>query len=727
MLTLNTPVEKINKIGKVTAGKLKKLDIKIAQDLIEHYPFRYDDYSQICKISELRDGERASVQGTIQFIQNKRSPRKRMMITEGLISDGSDQLRVVWFNQPFIGRNLHTGDKVSLAGLAQVELYGMQMTSPEYEKIYGFGATHTQGLVPVYHTTANLTNKQLRFLIKSVISVASKIQDWLQDDIKKKYNLLDLGQAYYNIHFPKDQKNLDESRKRLGFDELFFVQLNAQVQKSEVGSQRSEKIRFFEKKTKDFVNSLPFTLTKAQKKAGWEILQDIQRDKPMARLLEGDVGSGKTVTAALAMLNAALNKKQSALLVPTEILANQHFETLCQLFKGTEVKIGLFTRTQRKINKKANNISSPLLSRGGGQGVVLLTNQTTPVPSLSKEGNEIKKAITLSKKEILELIKKGEVDIIIGTHAMIQENVEFKNLALAIIDEQHRFGVEQRKALRNKSGDRKTIPHLLSMTATPIPRSLALVVYGDLDLSIINEMPKGRQKIDTFLVPEQKRQDAYNFIKKQVADGRQVFVICPLISPSDKLGIKSVEEEYKKLDEHTFPDLKIAYLHGRMSAKEKDEIMQKFLANQIKVLVSTSVVEVGVDVPNATIMMIEGAERFGLAQLHQFRGRVGRSTHKSYCLLFTENLNANSRKRLQTLTKTNDGFKLAEADLKMRGPGEVFGTAQKGFPEFKIANLCDHELIKQTKEAAQEVVAGGIEKYPKILEKVKKGYEWLVG
>ena len=418
----------------------------------------------------------------------------------------------------------------------------------------------------------------------------------------------------------------------------------------------------------------------------------MESNKSMSRLLEGDVGSGKTVTVVLAMLNVALNKKQSALLVPTEILASQHYETLIKLFKDVDIKIGLFTRSSRRANSEE-----------------LIVN---------------------SKKDMISAIKEGKIDIITGTHAMIQEDVKFKNLALAIIDEQHRFGVDQRKALRKKSGNSKTVPHLLAMTATPIPRSLAQVVYGDLDLSIINQMPLGRKKIKTYVVPENKRLGGYDFIKKQIKEGRQAFVVCPLISPSDKLGVKSVEEEYQKLNEIIFnPEvsgLKIAYLHGRMKAKEKDEIMQKFLNNEIKILVTTSVVEVGVDVPNATIMMIEGAERFGLAQLHQFRGRVGRSEFQSHCLLFpTDEMQA--RERLATFSKNNDGFKLAEEDLKMRGPGEVYGTAQKGFPEFKIADLNDYVLIKETKESAEKIIQEGIDKYPELITEITKDNEWIVG
>ncbi|PIR93080.1 DNA helicase RecG [Candidatus Falkowbacteria bacterium CG10_big_fil_rev_8_21_14_0_10_43_10] len=698
MLTLATPVEQINKIGKATAKKLQRLEIKTVQDLLQYYPFRYEDYSQTVKISELRPGTKVNVRGVLEIIQNRRTPRQRMMITEAIVGDETGQLKVVWFNQPFIGRTLKVGDQISLAGEIKADLAGVQMVAPEYERLSGCLPVHTAGLVPIYSVTANLSNKQLRFLIKSVIGLVNEFHDFLPGEIQKKYNLIDLPKALRNIHFPQNAALLEKAKRRLKFDELFLVQLTSQIKKSEARSQEAEKIKFFEKETKEFVKNLPFELTNAQKKAAWEILQDIGQDKPMSRLLEGDVGSGKTVTVALAMLNAALNKKQSVLLVPTEILASQHFETLCKLFKDIKMSIGLFTRSNKKVNSGQLTVNS--------------------------------------KKEMISAIKDGQINIIVGTHTILQEDVEFKDLALAIIDEQHRFGVEQRKALRQKSGDKKTVPHLLAMTATPIPRSLAQAIYGDLDLSIINEMPKGRKPIQTFVVPEHKRYDGYSFIKKQIEEGRQAFVICPLISPSDKLGVKSVEEEYKKLNEIVFKDLKIAYLHGRMPARSgsasggktpgKEEIMQKFLNNEIKILVSTSVVEVGVDVPNATIMMIEGAERFGLAQLHQFRGRVGRSEFQSYCLLFPTD-EKQAAARLNTFAKNHDGFKLAEEDLKMRGPGEVYGTAQKGFPEFKIADLNDHVLIKEVREAAERIVNEGAEKYPELLERIKKDDEWVVG
>ncbi|MEA3464181.1 MAG: ATP-dependent DNA helicase RecG [Patescibacteria group bacterium] len=709
MLTLTTEIIKITRVGKTTAAQLKRLGIETVQDLLFYFPFRYDDFSKLTPINKLQPGTRANIVGQIELIQNKRSPRKRMYITEALVNDGTETIKIIWFNQPFIARNLRVGDKVSLAGKVDGGYGEYIMKSPIYEKVLypipplpalsdgvkirggnerdGY---HTQGLVPNYHLTANLTQKQIRFLIKQIIGLANKVVDWLPSEVKSNLKILDLAKAITKIHFPKTQNDIKQARKRLAFNEFFLIQLQSQLIKQELKSSKAQIVPFLEQETKKFVDHLPFKLTDAQKKAAWEILRDINKDQPMARLLEGDVGSGKTVVALIAMLNAALNKKQSVLMAPTEILANQHFESVCQMLADFDARIGLLTRSARRINTPKN----------------AKERQRTP----SKD---------ISKKKMVEMIRNSEVDIIIGTHALIQEDVEFKNLVLAIIDEQHRFGVEQRKMLAEKSEYNKNqksirqladknqkffMPHLLSMTATPIPRSLAMALYGDLDISIIDEMPIGRKKIATHIVPENKRNDAYKFIREQIKQGRQVFVICPLIDFSDKLGVKFVKEEFKKLDEQVFPDLKIGFLHGRIKSKEKERIMQDFLDNKIKILVSTSIVEVGVDVVNATIIMIECADRFGLAQLHQFRGRVGRSDHQSYCFLFSDNESDKSIKRLQALVNCNDGFALAKMDLKFRGPGQVYGTAQKGFPELKIATLFDYQLMKQARDEAVKLV-----------------------
>ena len=710
MITLDGDVEKLSGAGAAMAKKLDKLGIKTARDLLFYFPFRYDDFSQTTPISKAVAGSRVNIVGQIELIQNKRSPRKRMNITEALVNDGSETIRAVWFNQPFIARGLRTGDNVSLSGKVENDYTGLMMPSPVYEKIYltpalslsrRGSAIHTQGLVPNYHLTQGITQKQIRFFIKQIVGLASAIEDWLPEEIKTRLKLLDLGKALAKIHFPKNNNEIKEARERIAFGELFLIQLQSQIIRRDANACVSAESPFREKEIKKFVGGLPFQLTNAQRKAAWEILRDISKNKPMARLLEGDVGSGKTVVAVMAMLNIALNKKQAVLMVPTEILARQHYESVRKLLAGFDVKVGLLTRSVQRLNTKTQKHK----------------NTKTHI----------------NKKKMIEIIKNGEVEIIIGTHALIQEKVEFKNLALAVIDEQHRFGVEQRKSLIEKSKHNKDpkseirnpkseIPHLLSMTATPIPRSLALALYGDLDLSIIDEMPVGRKKIQTFVVPENKRQDGYKFIRKQIESGRQVFVICPLIDFSDKLGVRSVKEEFKKLNENIFPDLQIGFLHGRMPAKEKEKIMQEFLDNKIKILVSTSVVEVGIDVPNATVMMIEGADRFGLAQLHQFRGRVGRSDHQSYCFLFSDSEADRSIERLQALTNCYDGFELAKTDLKFRGPGEVYGTAQKGFPEMKVASLFDYQLMQQARDEAIKLINkdANLKDWPELKNKLDK-------
>lgn len=713
MLSLNIQIAEINRVGQTMAKRLKLLGVETARDLLFYFPFRYDDFSQSVKFKDLRPEMSVNVVGVIELIQNKRSPRKRMNITEALVSDGEETIKVIWFNQPFIARNLRVGDKVSLSGRTDDDYGGIMMASPAYEKIISGAGVHTQGFVPNYHLTANITQKQLRYLIKSIIHLSAQVFDFLPVEIRRNLKLLDFSSALVKIHFPKNQADIDEARQRLAFDELFFLQLQSQIIKQELKSSKADSLPFKEAETKKFVNSLPFKLTDGQRKAAWEILRDIAKDKPMSRLLEGDVGSGKTVVAVMAMLNAVLNGAQAALMVPTELLARQHYESVCKLLVDFNLTIGLMTGSERKIN------------RGSG-----IRNQ------------ELGKSIV--KKQIADEIKKGEINIVIGTHALIQEEIKFKNLGLAIIDEQHRFGVEQRKALIEKSqtADNRQnslardsaaanvqspipnylIPHLLSMTATPIPRSLALAIYGDLDISIINEMPQGRKKILTYAVPEKKRAGAYKFIREKIEEGRQVFVICPLIDISDKLGVKSAKEEYEKLDKNIFPDLKIGILHGKMKAKEKEKVMSEFLENKIKILVSTSVVEVGVDVPNAAIMMIEGADRFGLAQLHQFRGRVGRGEYQSYCFLFSESQAEKTIKRLQALVNCHNGFELAKIDLKYRGPGEVYGTAQKGYPQLKIASLFDYQLMKQARDEAIKLLArdASLNSWPELKKKMEE-------
>lgn len=667
MITLNSKIDELYRVGASVTKTLGRLEIKSAQDLLFYFPFRYDDFTKSQSIADLEINTNANIIGTVELIQNKRSARRRMYLTEALISDETDTIKIIWFNQPFLTRTLKVGDRVSLAGRVSESHGQITLVSPQYEKIISADLIHTKGLIPNYHLTSDLSQKQIRALVKQVVPLADKVPDWLPVEIKQRMELLDLDEAIKKIHFPKNLDDVYLAQKRLAFTELFLRQLKAQLIKKQIKSRRAPLIKFQEKATQEFVNSLPFKLTDAQKKAAWEILQDLEKTAPMSRLLEGDVGSGKTLVAIMAILNVVLNKKQAALMVPTEILAEQHFNSLSKILQNYNFKIELLTHSHK--SKTA-----------------------------------------------------AEADIIIGTQALIQDTVKFDNLALVIVDEQHRFGVKQRQRLLEAN----ETPHFLSMTATPIPRSLALAIYGDLDLSIISQMPANRKKIITRLITEDKRAASYQFIREQIKQGHQAFVVCPLIDESDKLGVKSVKQEHEKLDKKIFPDLKVGLLHGKLKAKKKEAIMADFLANKIQILVSTSVIEVGVDVPNATLMIIEGAERFGLATLHQFRGRVGRSDFQSYCFLFPSNeelTNPKTIERLEAMTKFSDGFSLAKIDLKLRGAGELYGLGQSGFPELQIASLFDYENIKkaQAEASALAIKDPELKKYP--LLKTKLG-EW---
>lgn len=668
MVDLHSPITELHRVGKTTAQLLKRLGLDTVQDLLFYFPFRYDDFQSSLAIDALKAEMTANVVGTIELIQNKRSPRKKMYITEALVADESDTLKVIWFNQPFLTRTFKPGDRISLAGRVTDNHGQIAMISPRYEKVYDDNLVHTQGLIPNYHLTAKLTQKQIRHLLKEVLPLAEGIKDWLPEEIKKRLKLIDLSTALGQIHFPKDRSAITAAQERLGFTELFLRQIKAQLIKKELKSRRAISIKFQEEATKNFVASLPFTLTAEQKKAAWEILLDLEKSQPMSRLLEGEVGSGKTMVAIMAILNVALNKRQSVLMVPTEILAEQHYASLTELLSGYNFKIALLTG--------------------------------------SHKNDDIENA-----------------DIIIGTHALIQENVRFNNLALAVVDEQHHFGVKQRQKLLDFNSDKDRTPHFLSLTATPIPRSLALAIYGDLDLSLIKELPTGRKPIVTKIVTEERREEAYDFIREQIGNGRQAFVICPLIDESDKLGVKSVKEEYKKLSQEVFPSLRVGLLHGRLKSAEKTKVMSDFSQNKMPLLVTTAVIEAGVDVPNATLMLIEGADRFGLSQLHQFRGRVGRGEYQSYCFLFPsreEITNPTTIERLNALTEHRDGYSLAKIDLKLRGSGELYGLSQSGFTDLQIASLFDYELIKKAQDEAAALVAQDpkLAAYPEIKEKL---------
>ncbi|MFH1671247.1 MAG: ATP-dependent DNA helicase RecG [Candidatus Portnoybacteria bacterium] len=675
MLTLDNKIDQINKVGPTYLKKLQRLKIKTVRDLFFHFPHRYDDFSQIVLISQLKEGQVATIQGEILETKNTRIFPRRMTLTESLVKDQTGTIKSIWFNQHYLAETLKKGKIVNLSGKLVFRKKVLCFSNPAYEIINKSETTHTGRLIPIYHETAGLTSRYLRYIIKPLLFLTDQEKDFLPQQIKKEFELIDLSQALKQIHFPDNLLSAKKARERLAFNELFLVQLSTLKQKKQLEKEKSTLIPFNQGLIKSFVEKLPFKLTNDQRIAAWEIFQDIGKPNPMNRLLDGDVGSGKTIVALMAALAVAKQRYQTALMAPTEILAKQHFETFKKFLKGQKLKIILLTGSTKK-------------------------------PDRAKFKN---------------------AQIIIGTHALIQKNVNFKNLALAIIDEQHRFGVAQRAALQKQiyqlEDGLPTIPHLLSMTATPIPRTLTLTIYGDLDISLIKEMPKGRKKIITKIILPNQRKKTYDFIRKQVEQKKQTFVICPLIDDSEKLEVKSVTQEYEKLKENIFPDLKISMLHGKLKPKEKEEIMDDFKKRRSDILVSTSVVEVGVDIPNATVMMIEGADRFGLAQLHQFRGRIGRGDDQSYCFLLTDSPAKKTSQRLEALINCQDGFELAEKDLQIRGPGDFTGLRQSGLPNLAMASLSDLELIKKSRKAAQMVLEKNlltpqIEKELNNLEKI---------
>lgn len=674
MLNLSSKIENIKKVGPAYLKKLHRLNIKTIQDLFFHFPRRYDDFSKRVLISQLKQGQIATIQAEISEIKNTRIPyrnlRKKMILTEALVKDKSGTIKIIWFNQPYLIDTLKKGKIANFSGKLTFAKKTLSLSNPVYEMVgIEKDTTHTGRIIPIYPETAGLSSRYLRYLIKPLLPLTDKISDFLPQQIKQEFNLFNLNQAIKQIHFPDNPVSTQKARQRLAFDEFFLIQLSTIKQKQKLAQEKASNISFDQKLIKTFVKNLPFKLTDDQRISTWEILQDINQDKPMNRLLNGDVGSGKTIIAIISALETAKAGFQTALMAPTEILAKQHFETFNQFLKKSNLKIALLTSSEASLNKKTTS--------------------------------------ALLKKKIAN----GEIDIIIGTHSLIQKGLSFKNLALTIIDEQHRFGVAQRAALQKRiyqiEDGLPTIPHLLSMTATPIPRTLALTLYGDLDISLIKKMPQGRKKIITKIITPDDRQKTYDFIKNQIKQKKQAFVICPLIDESEKdmmTEVKSVTQEYEKLSKKIFPQLKIAMLHGKLKPKEKENIMKEFQKGKTDILISTSVVEVGVDIPNATVMMIEGADRFGLAQLHQFRGRIGRGKDQSYCFLFTDSLTQKTNQRLKAISISQDGFELAEKDLKIRGAGDFLGTRQWGLPDLIMASLNDINLIKQTRQAASIVL-----------------------
>ncbi len=657
---LNAALTVLQGVGPRHSQTLAELGMSTLGDMLYYFPRRYEDYSQLKPIKSLWYGEQVTVIGTVQSIHTRPIRGGKASIVEIIISDGTGALRLSWFNNPWIANRLKEGEQISVSGSVEQYLGRLVMNQPDWEPVE-IEHLHTNRIVPIYPLTAKITQKWLRNLMKQVVTYwAPAVVDSLPDSTRNAAGLLPLGQALLQAHFPDSQEQLKAARERLAFDEIFFLQMGVLRQKRDWKQADARRFPVPDEWLGARLTNLPFTLTNAQQRVISDIRADLDSGKAMNRLLQGDVGSGKTVVAAIAAAIITNNNSQAAIMAPTGILAEQHYRNFTNLLAGE------------------NGIMQP-------DEIRLLVSDT---PESQKEA-------------IRNGLVEGRIKIVIGTHAVIEGPVQFKDLELAVIDEQHRFGVEQRAELRNKG----TNPHLLVMTATPIPRSLALTIYGDLDLSVMDEMPAGRQPIATHVLAPQERERAFSMIRSQIKDGRQAFIIYPLIDESEKLEtLRAAVDDHETLSKEIFPDLKLGLLHGRMKPAEKDDVMLKFRDGQFDILVSTTVVEVGVDVPNATVMLVEGANRFGLAQLHQLRGRVGRGAAQSYCLLIPDHEDSVENERLQAMAQTNDGFALADLDLKQRGPGEFLGTRQAGYASgLRMASLTDVALIEKARVHAQNL------------------------
>ena len=682
-MNFSTPVKEIPYIGEKQAQKLKRLKLNTLGDLLFYFPSHYEDLSKITKIDKLKIEENAVIKGRVIEISEERSFRKRMSLLTILLKDDSGTVKIIFFNQGFLKRSIKEGEDMLFAGKLKFKGKSTYFSPTVFEKNNRNELFHLGKIMPAYKETRGLSSKYIRFILKPLVNAfKEKLPETLPEKIVAKYDLMPFKEAFEQIHFPKNMESAKRAKNRFIFEQLFFISLFSSKKKYEIKNEKAQKIETKEDILRRMKDALPYKLTKAQQKVVEQILADLNVPHPMNRLLQGDVGSGKTIVAGIAALNCIKNKTQVVLMAPTEILAKQHFKTLFDVLKKFSINVGLLTGKEDKYYSYK------------------LKNDT----------------IEISRKKLLEKCANGSIDILIGTQALIvkkdkdkKPKVLFNNLGLVVIDEQHRFGVKQRKELCIENNDK--IPHLLSMTATPIPRSLALTIWGDLDLSIIDEMPKGRKEIKTSIVLPIEKEKTYKFIEKEVKKGNQCFVICPRIEDNEtsKIDLKNVKDEYEHLKE-IFPKIEIEMLHGKMKPKEKGEIMKNFKKKKFNILVSTSVIEVGIDIPDATVMLIEGADRFGLSQLHQFRGRVGRSKKQSYCFLCADTTNKNTIERLKAMEKYSSGFKLSEIDLKIRGPGDFFGVKQWGFSDYVMDALKDIKMVETAKQAAKDVFKD-IDKY----------------
>ncbi|MDR3564832.1 MAG: ATP-dependent DNA helicase RecG [Negativicutes bacterium] len=642
-------------VGPAKATMLTKLNIFTVGDLLQHYPRRYEDRSQLKPIRLLTDNEVQTFRASVAQVQDSK-PRRGLTITKITVRDDSGSAQLVWFNQPYIKKWFKAGMELILTGKVENRFGQIQISHPEIEVVDGADLLHTGRIVPVYPASESIGQRWLRTLLRQALDVHGAVPEFLPPAIISQFALQDRRKALENIHFPEDSAALAAARRRLVFEELYLLQCGLLYLKSKNKQSGGTKHSPDGQLVKSVEDKLPFSLTGDQRQALKDVKADMEDVTSMQRLIQGDVGSGKTVVAAIALTKTVENGYQGAMMVPTEILAEQHCHTLSQLLAPQGIRIAALTGK--------------------------LTRRT--------------------KEEVLSRLRDGLVDVVIGTHALIQDEVEFKHLGLVVTDEQHRFGVRQRASLQAKG----TAPDVLVMTATPIPRTMALTVYGDLDVSVIRELPPGRMPIKTYAVGSNMRERVYNFIVKEVSAGRQAYVVCPLVEESEKLEAQAAVQMYEQLRGTYFKNIVCGLVHGKMKSQEKDKIMTEFYAGEIQVLVATTVIEVGVNVPNASVMLVEGADRFGLAQLHQLRGRVGRGQHQSYCILLSDSQNPETKERLAIMAKVQDGFDLAEKDLTLRGPGQFFGTRQHGIPDLKIADIVnDMNVLVEARRAAQQTIA----------------------
>ena len=655
MADLNTEVRYLKGIGEKKAQALAKLGVFSLRDLVSFFPRKYEDRSLVKPIALTCDGESVCVEAMVADTPRLARIRRGLDLVKLRAVDDSGSIDITFFNQPYAKDNLHRGESYVFFGKIEANGPRRSMVNPAYEKAEG-PRNVTGKILPIYRVCAGLNQRSMLQAVRQGLDECMDLlPDVLPHEVRERCQLAQTGYAYENIHFPADFEALELARRRLIFEELFVLACALGRMRGE--RTREKGIRMQERDLSPFWAALPFSPTGAQRRAVEQALEDMDSGSVMNRLVQGDVGSGKTLVAAALIWHCAENGYMSAFMAPTEILAEQHCHTLTGLLSPLGLRIGKLTGSMS-----------------------------------AKE-----------KREVKALLKAGQLDLIIGTHALFSQDVEYENLALVVTDEQHRFGVGQRSALIGKGQK----PHVLVMSATPIPRTLALIIYGDLDVSVIDEMPPGRQKVDTFAVDESYRQRLNGFIRKLVSEGRQVFVVCPMVEENEELAVplKSAQEHAEELT-RTFPDLRVACIHGRMKAKEKDAVMASMVAGETDILVATTVIEVGVDVPNAALMIVENAERFGLSQLHQLRGRVGRGQHKSYCVLVSDNDGEENKARLAIMTKTNDGFKISEEDLRLRGPGDFFGSRQHGLPEMHVADLgADVNVLQKAQQEANLLLA----------------------